>query len=283
MNEHPDNFASDEISLLDIWEKLVQYKKVFWSIFFAMFIVSGSIVLLIPPKYNFSQVIEVGKAPDDKGQNTMDVNLDATIKKIKKVFYPAAIRAYNLQAAKKMDKEDLMADSVGNGAILLSMNGCLKDFDKYKFLFQKTVESFSTDTKEYIDYRKKTLSDTKLSLERRLVELNNFYKTMSEKYFANVDKQKAFVSVESGIITMYLNDQNAVMVQLSNSINMLQAQIMSTYNTRPISDLIISDRPVGPSKFVLLILVAMASLFFAFFGVFVADFMVSLRSRAKQS
>jgi uncharacterized protein involved in exopolysaccharide biosynthesis len=72
------------------------------------------------------------------------------------------------------------------------------------------------------------------------------------------------------------------MVQLSNNINMLQAQIMGTYNTRPISDLIISDRPVGPSKYVLLILVAMASLFFAFFGVFVADFMVSLRSRAKQ-
>jgi len=285
MNKHPDNFASDEvISLLDIWEKLVQYKKVFWSIFFVVFVIGGSIALLTPQKYTFSQVIEIGKSPDERGQNTINVNLDETIKKIKKVFYPAAIRAYNLQAAKKMslNERDFLAENAGNGSLLIYMDGSMKNLERCKFIFQKVIEDFSNDTKEYIDYRKKTLSDTKLNLERRLAETNSFYKTMTEKYFTNVDKQKSLVSVESRIITMYLNDQNAAMVQLSNNINMLQAQIMGTYNTRPISDLIISDRPVGPSKYVLLILVAMASLFFAFFGVFVADFMVSLRSRAKQ-
>lgn len=58
---------------------------------------------------------------------------------------------------------------------------------------------------------------------------------------------------------------------------MLQAQIMGTYNTRPISDLIISDRPVGTSKFVLLILTAIGAFFFAFFGVFAMDFVVMIR------
>jgi hypothetical protein len=278
MNKHSDNFASDEvISLLDIWQKLVQYKKIFWSIFFVALITGGSVVLLTPPKYTLSQVIEIGKSPDEKGQNTINVDLNDTIKKIKKVFYPAAVRAYNLQAAKKVVEESLMAESVGNGAILLTMSGYLKDLDKYKFILQKVVGSFSDDTKEYIDYRKKTLSDTKLNLERRLVETNNFYKTMTEKYFTNVGKQKDLVSVESRIITMYLNDQNAAMIQISNNINMLQAQIMGTYNTRPISDLIISDRPVGTSKFVLLILTAIGAFFFAFFGVFAMDFVVMIR------
>ena len=286
MNKHLDNFASDEvISILDVWQKLVQYKKVFWYAFFAVFIIGGSISLLMPLKYTFSQVIEIGKSPDERGQNTINVNLNETIKKIKKVFYPAAVRAYNLRAAKKMylNERDFLAENAGNGALLISMDGPMKHFDRYKFIFQKVTEDFSNETKEYIDYRKKTLSDTRLNLERRLVETNNFYKTMTEKYFTNVGKQKDLVSVESRIITMYLNDQNAAMIQISNNINMLQAQIMGTYNTRPISDLIISDKPIGLPKFVLLILVAIASLFFAFFGVFVADFTVGLRAAGRRN
>ncbi|CAL7963103.1 conserved hypothetical protein [Gammaproteobacteria bacterium] len=275
MNKQVDIYSPDDvINLVDIWKKLVQHKRIFWSVFFAVFIVGGTKVLLTPPKYGFSQVIEIGKSPDERGQNTINVDLGETIKKIKKVFYPAAVRAYNLQTAKKVgaDEKTLVAENVGNGALLLSMNGTLKDFDRCKFVLHKIVEGFSNDTREYIDYRRKTLSDAKLNLERRLVETNNFYKAMTAKYFEGVAKKKDMVSVESRIITMYLNDQNSLMIQLSNNINMLQAQIMGTYNTRVISDLIISDKSDGPSKFVLLILTAMVALFSAFFAVFVVDF-----------
>lgn len=282
MNENANIYSSDDvISLLDIWKKLVQYKKVFWSVFFAVFVVGSTVILLTPPKYSFSQVIEIGKSLDEKGQNTINVSVDETIKKVKKVFYPAAMRAYNLQTANKMmiNERDLVAENVGNGALLLSMNGRLKDFNRYKFILQKIVESFSSDTKEYIDYRRKALSDTKLNLERRLVKANNFYKVMTAKYFGGVSKRKDLVFVESIIISMYLNDQNSLIIQLNNNISMLQAQIMGTYNTRVISDLIVSDRPVGPSKFVLLVLVVMAALFFAFVVVFMVDFVFELNSK----
>lgn len=128
MNKHPDSFASEEaVSLLDIWKKLVQYKKMFWSVFFIVLIIGGPMALLTPSKYTFSQVIEIGKSPDEKGQNTINVNLDETIKKIKKVFYPAAVRAYNLQAAKKMylNERDFLAENAGNGALLISMEGSI--------------------------------------------------------------------------------------------------------------------------------------------------------------
>ena len=280
MNKHTDICMSDDvISLYDIWKKLVQYKNVFWFIFFATFIIGESIVLLTPPKYTFSQVIEVGKSPDEKGQNIMNVNMAETITKIKKVFLPTAIRLYNSKSTKKihMDEKSLAAENAGNGALLLSMSGQLKDLDRCKFILHSVVECFSNETKEYIDYRKKILGDTKINLERRLLETNNFHKAMTEKYFAGVSGKKSLVSLESRIITMYLNDQNAVMVQLSNSINMLQAQIIGTYNSRPVSDLIVSDQPVEPSKFVLLILVVIASLFFSCFGVFVMNYLLGLR------
>ena len=280
MNRHIDNFSSDEfISLYDIWKKLVQYKKVFWGVFFTVFIIAGTKVLLTPPTYTFSQVIEIGKSPDERGVNTINVNLDEVTKKIKKVFFPRAIRAYNAQAVKKIYISDksLMAESVGNGALILSMNGQLKDFDKYKFILQQVVAGFSEDTKEYIDYRRKTLTDAKFNLERRVVQTNSFYNDMTKKYFSEVGKRKNSVSVESKIITMYLNDQNSLMIQLSNNINMLQAQIVGTYNTRVISDVIVSDEPVSLSKSVLLILVAMVALFLGFFGVFIMNFMVIAR------
>jgi hypothetical protein len=274
MNKQADIYSPDEvISLIDIWKKLVQYKKVFWCIFFIVLITGITIVLLTPVKYNFSQVIEIGKSPDERGVNTINVDLDQTIKKIRKVFYPAAVRAYNLQPVKKikmeMDEKNFIAENVGNGTLLLSMNGTLKDLDGCGFVLQKVIEGFSGDTKEYINYRIKTLSDTKLNLERRLIETDKFYKIMTAKYFDIVSKKKDMASVESRIVSMYLNDQNSFMIKLNNNISMLQAQIIGTYNIKVVSDLIVSDKPVSASKFVLLVLVVMAALFVAFFGVFV--------------
>lgn len=272
MNKHIDNYPPEEfINLFDVYKKVVQYKKVFWSVFFAVFVVGSCIVLFTLPRYNFSQVIEIGKSPDEKGDNMINVNLDETIRKIKKVFFPAAIRAYNLQASHKIyiSDRDLTAENVGNGSLLLSMNGPLKNSDVYRFIFKKIIEGFSNDTKEYIEYRKKNLTDTKVNLERRLAEINNFYKAMSSKYFAEVSQKKDAVPAENKIITMYLNDQSLFMIQLANNISMLQAQIIGTYNTRIMTDVIVSDRPVGMPKYVALVLVALAALFLAFFGVFV--------------
>ena len=102
MNKHTDIYLTDNVvNLINIWKKLVQHKKVFWSVFFAALIVGETKILLTSPKYSFSQVVEIGKSPDEKGQNTINVDLDNTVKKIKKVFCPAAVREYNLKAAKK--------------------------------------------------------------------------------------------------------------------------------------------------------------------------------------
>ncbi len=43
------------------------------------------------------------------------------------------------------------------------------------------------------------------------------------------------------------------------------------------SQLTVSDDPIGPSKPSLLMLMVVMSLFFAFFGVFVADFVFKVR------
>jgi len=74
---------------------------------------------------------------------------------------------------------------------------------------------------------------------------------------------------------MYLSDQNATMGKLIEKIATLKTQIASTYNSKIETDLIISDEPIGSAKLVLMILAAFAALLFAFFGVFVTNFIAN--------
>ena len=112
----------------------------------------------------------------------------------------------------------------------------------------------------------------KENLERRLTEMTIFYKEMLKKGMgANVSRGKDLAALESKMISMYLNDQNTIMTQLTNTINMLQAQLLGTYNTRALSALMISDDPVGPSRYAQLFLIVVGSFFFAFCGVFVVS------------
>ncbi|HBY55539.1 MAG TPA: hypothetical protein DEG23_01820 [Coxiellaceae bacterium] len=292
MNNVTNETILDVINLLDIWKKIAQYKKVFWSIFFVIFIIGVLIVFSIPEKYNFSMVIEIGRSPDEMGRNVLDINDNSNRKidssgdsygtKIRKVFYPKAVRAYNLQAVKKVYENDiqLAVENAGSGTVLMSINGPLKNSDEYKFILHEIVAYFADDTKAYIDYRVKTLNTLKENLERRLVEVSDFYKSMlSYGLVVGKKKSKDNVNLESRVLSMYLNDQNLIMTQLANNISTLQAQIFGTYNTRIISDVVVSDKPVGPPKYLLLVLVIMASFFFAFFGVFLGAFVVNLKNR----
>ena len=200
MSNHTCHYSSNDevISLLDLWKKLVQSKKIFGCIFFVVFIIGGVVVLLTPPTYIFSQVIEIGCSPDVKGQNFSFINTNDAIMKIKKILYPAALHIYNSQAIKKKRfyNKNLIVESAGSNALLLSINGPLKYKEQYRVILQEVAKGFIDDTKEYIDYRKATLTAMKLSLEHRLTEMNTFYKEMIKKGInMNVEKQKDMVAL----------------------------------------------------------------------------------------
>lgn len=285
MNNNNANscYSDGEISLTEVWKKTVQYKKVFWIIFGVIFVLSVLLVLVTPEKYSFSQVIKLAYSPDANGRNTVydDNNkgvVDGFATKVEKIFYPEAIRLYNLQAKEKVvvGSTKFTAEITGNDSLLLSMIGEKKDSDKIKFIFQKTIEVFAGDAKHFIDSRKKSLNESKANLEHRLAELRNFYKDMYRRGISS-GKRSTIGTFESKITEMYLNDQNTSMTGLINNINTLQIQILDTHNVVAVTDVIISDWPLGPPKFLLLILSMIVALFFAFLGVFMTDFVNNLK------
>ena len=273
-----DFVDNDIISLYDIWKTLQEYKKIFWSIFLFTLMIGGSLVWFAPLKYVFSQVVEVGGSVNDEGARYCFMQLDDAVLKIKKVLYPTVVHMYNLSAERKLtlNAEDLKVERAGSNTLLLSMEGPLRDKNMYKVVLSEIIVAFAKDTQAYVEYKKKTLTAMKENLERRLTEMTIFYEEMLKKGIGvNVNKTKDLAALESKMISMYLNDQNAIMTQLTNTIGMLQAQILGTYNTRAISNLMISDYPVGPSKGAQLFLIIIVSCFFALCGVFIVHFIKS--------
>lgn len=291
MNTRHDNCLSnsyEEINLLYVWKKIIRHKKIFLYVFFTIFIIGGVKVLLTASKYTFSQRVEVAEFTYEKErteqerQDARDAIKRDVIKRMKKIFFPMAMHAYNLQAAQKMylSESSLMVENLGSNVLLLSMNGKLKNLDAYKFILQKVIDYYANDAKEYNDKRKEELIYNKSRLEQRLAVLNVLRDAISKKYLIDIKKQKDFGSLEDKVIAIYLSDQGEYLVALSKEINLLQEKILGINNAKVASELIVSGLPIGPSKQVLLILVVMAALFFAFVGVFVADFIFSLKKHS---
>jgi uncharacterized protein involved in exopolysaccharide biosynthesis len=268
--------SEEEISLYDIWNKLVQYKKVFWVIFFATFILGAAKVLSTPKKYNFSQMIEIGKIANAYGDNTQVITLSNAGVKIERLFFPKAKQAYNLHAANKVYGKLVVrkGDETGKfgssgdrnvGSILvLSVDDEFFRLDGYKYIFQQAVNDLRNETK-YVDLRVQSLTSFKKDLENRLAILNNKNVNIKE-----MGGKRSLIKID---------ELSTTVANLMNDISILQAQIDGTYNTRIISDFVVSDGPVGISRLVLLFLSTIASLFFGFFSVFVVDYIVRVRKK----
>ena len=245
----------DEINLYDIWKKLVEYKKIFWVSFFTMLILSSIFVLLKPNKYRFSQTIEIGKYVNAQGNvvNDMDTN-DATIR-LKKILFPKANRQYysqmkqpvpNKKVKLNVDRGGIGRGNEWSGILILFINAPLSELDKYKFIFKQMIDVLAKRANDF-SLRIKELNVLKAELGNRLVRINSMG------------------TVGDGKI-------NSSVVELVEGINNLQFQINRTSPTMAISDFIVSDYPIEPSKLLLFILTVIVSLFFSLFVVFVANF-----------
>ena len=274
--------TEDCISLYDIWHKLVQYKKIFWLIFVTTFVIGASIVLLQPAKYEFSQTFMIGRYANTQEQGSQMMDSSVVITRIKSVYLDAALHKYNLQSKIKVNPKNCKIEikDAGGGVFVLSTMSTEVTEDMYRFIFKAIVNSLYEDTREEIEFRIRNFSVLKKNLETRLQEINSFYKQMLKKgfdYAANINS-KDVATLERRIISMYLNDQQGIAINLVNNINSLQAKINGTFEVKLISDFMVSDFAVGVSKCLLLFLMGIAALFFAFLGAFIVDFVVKLRT-----
>lgn len=280
--QHEELYQEEVIDLRDIWQKLIAYKKVFWSIFLAVLIIGSVLIYLTPPKYKFSQVIYLAKAPDENGKNTLDLTAKDYISKIQKIFVDNAVRAYNATVGQKAraGSVKILVQEVGGDSLLLSIDGKLKNQQMYSFIFNYIAQDINNYNKDIIEHHKSSLTEAKVDLEQGLQVIK---RGVTDEYSARSrqDSKNKLSLTESRIAGMYLNDQNLTMKKLIEKIAVLKIQIASTCNSKAETGLIISDEPIQSSKLALRILIVFIALFSAFFGVFTANFISSL-SRVRE-
>jgi len=262
MNKHVEAFSADykEISLMDIWEKLVQYKKVFWLTFFVAFIICSAAVLLTPKKYKFTQMIEVAKFTDAAGRAQIQLPLATQATKIKQVFYPAAMTAHTTRTKTSVSAENFDVEPIGSDILSLSISGEKQNEEKYRIIFQTIIDNLANEDKGYVENYRKSLFVQKEQLKQRLALI----KTVRHAHEHQKDLK---------LIQIY--DQNT---QAVREINAVKTQLYGISNVKPYSDFVVSDQSVRVPKAALMVLVIIASVFFACFGVFIGNFVSQLRN-----
>jgi hypothetical protein len=263
--------SEEEISLHDLWKKLVEYKKIFWVVFFVVFAFGSVKVFLTAPNYTFTQAIEVGKYINDSGVFLREPEVGKAATMVNKILFPRAVRNYNLQAKgkselniKKMKKSNPIAEDFGGGIMFLSVKAPLAHADGYKVVFREILNSLFDEPNKYLETRRKNLSNSKTKSERYLDTMIGSM-VGSGNVRDHVEKNLNYV-------------QKIVVYDLINKIDEIQMRIESCKNAKELSAFTVSEEFIGPSRLVLLILTVMVSLFLAFFSVFVANFIIGQRN-----
>lgn len=252
--------VSDEISLFDIWKKLVRYKKLFWGVFLMVFSIGATTVLIIPPKYKLSAIVETAAVINSDEKNIAE-DVDSSILKIKKVFYPKALRLLNNKLSIK--DGEVTVEKSGDNLVILSINVAAKDFNRYEELLNKIIEYFFDDTKEFVGERIGILEKNRINLNKELEEAKKNLQGISLR------KVKNSSDIENQGLLAYLSEK--VIMQLIEEIKKVQLQIDGSHGAKMVDEIFVSNKQVGPSRVVLMFLSMLASLFFAFFGVLLID------------
>ncbi len=252
--------CEEEISLYDIWTKLVQHKKLFWVIFCVVFAIGSIKIFLTEPEYKFWQVIEIGKIA---GERIMSIE-EAKIK-IKKALLPMAVKNYNLQTKHKMqleegkfyfDKNDDGGAAV-EGVLVLGISGLLANADFYKFIFQYLVDKL--EDVDRVNAKIESIKKFQADLEDQL----NLSRNNKSSFSLITDNKTPGMM---GLVN--ISDRN----YLFDNIYKLRTQLANTYSAHALSEVVVSDRFISPPRFVLLTLLFVVSSVFAFFCVIIVGF-----------
>jgi hypothetical protein len=261
---HNGQLDEEFVSAKDIWQLLTTYKYVFFMVFSLIFCLGGIKIFLEEPKYTFYEVIELGRLCDDVNSK-IPYEINKVVLKIKKVFFPLAIKKYNQSGAKKLnfDKYTIKVETdapssidaaMSSGVIIISIDVPLSYYEGCKVVFQDIFDSLAKET-DFIDSTIKKLINRKQELESKLIEIG------SVNSFYHIKKDSKSTGDGKACQT--------VIFDLSKEIFNIQTQIERSFTTKVLLDFSTSPSSLNIDKWKQMIFVFILSLIFSFFGVFV--------------
>jgi hypothetical protein len=233
-------------------------------VFLTIMVVGVIIVWFKPPQYTYTQIIELPSYTGKKA--TVRVwPYDLAVEKVKNFYLPLAESKYNdVHKDKPVYLSNFLtiknAKNDKEGYLSLVLKGPINAGGAYEEILQTIVESLRADTSPILN------------------KMISYLKTTVEK----LQTQENLIISDIKLLSKKTDDTAAVLLgnefirgitQIDRQINDINYKLQSIHQTTA-SELVRSNLPVGPSKIILLVLIAFASLLVSFFTIFIYEFVI---------
>lgn len=135
--------ADDEISLVDLWLILVQYKWVFFGIFLVCLAVGLTIALITPRTYNYFTSIEIGQRED---ASTPIEPLGAVAAKLNESYIPRILHEYKNQNPDEESIHEITARiPKDSGLVIIEAEGTVDSAPTRLLLIENVITQLKND------------------------------------------------------------------------------------------------------------------------------------------
>ena len=169
----PAYYRDDEISLVDLWIAIMRRKKLVLAVFSAVLLMGLAAALLLPKKYDYSAVIEIGgklQQRDGISIFTAIESSDSVKSKLESAYIPAAIRKYlgEEENADFLSRIKVQAPKDSN-TLIISSTATEENGDELKGIMrdaaQALIEDHNRVTSTDVAVVQNELSDAQRALE----------------------------------------------------------------------------------------------------------------------
>jgi hypothetical protein len=267
----------EEISLFDIWRIVVKNKKTFWLAFLLVFIFGGLTILTSPKKYEFSQVINLANYMDDAGRVTLVESVDYIKSRMSSISLPAAVNTYNSAHGANINSATIAisVDPVNDVLLNLSAKGSINQQGMFTELFSNIISQLKAETNPTIQEHKQYLAGYLSSLEGQWAMLNKRNENGSDvgTKFDNTSESIAKLF----LIASFQNRAN-LLLQVLDRVKDTKFKLNLLHPTAVVTTFF--AKPIGPSRMVLMILLAVVGAIVGFFAVFIREFLVKFKQQS---
>lgn len=166
-------YADDEISLVDIWLTLVRHKRIIIVCFIFCLLAGLALALIMPKKYTYSSIIEIGSTIFDKGngiETSLIENPETVQAKLTESYIPLAQAESNKDLEESAKIYEITTKiPKGSQLVVLQSKGGADEESVYTKLHRLVVERMLVDHRKVIEVPKKQyevgLAQASLKLE----------------------------------------------------------------------------------------------------------------------
>ena len=167
-----DIYKEDEISLVDIWQKLVERKKFISLVWISITLIGVAAAVLLPDKYAYTTLVEIGSQVNEEGKVDLVEPADATRIRLLAGIIPIVQRKYVDEGREEYDVEVQIPEK-SPSFLLLESRGSAQFAPDYLAFQAAVVEELAQTHQTILNNARRALTGQQEDIKRTIAALQN--------------------------------------------------------------------------------------------------------------